>query len=229
MDEKIYNDELKVDLMKIKIDDNPDTEEDLKKHLLEATFIVPVEKKSKKEGEVDLVLLSDQNGEHYFQAYTDKESFEKWDSYEDYDMFTITFDKYAHALISGSSSIKGLVINPFTENVPLKREFIEYVFGSNKIKVEVIKDYPKKELKVIKEVLKEVKEVNKAYLFKMFKAGVEGYLLIVETDKESNKRIYDKIGNKVIKKIDQINLEIGDSKDPKYKEMLKGNDPIYVK
>ena len=62
MDKEIYNDELKIDLMKIKIDNNPDTEESIIKNILKATFIVPVEKNGKKD-EVEIVL---ENAEEYF-------------------------------------------------------------------------------------------------------------------------------------------------------------------
>ncbi|MBR4262355.1 MAG: enhanced serine sensitivity protein SseB C-terminal domain-containing protein [Bacilli bacterium] len=226
MDEKIINDELKVDLMKIKIDANPETEESFKNNLLKATFIVPVVKTEKKD-EVDIVLLSNPEGENFFQAYTDIDAYEKWSDYKDYELFTISFDQYANALINGDENLKGLVINPFTENVPLEREYIRYVFNSNKVSVEVITDYPKEELKVIKKVLKEVEEVKSAYLLKMYKANIPGYLLVIDTGKKNNKRIFDKIGNKVINNIEHINLEIFDINDEKVKPMIDSIKPIY--
>ena len=226
MDEKIINDELKVDLMKIKIDANPETEESFKNNLLKATFIVPVVKTEKKD-EVDIVLLSNPEGENFFQAYTDIDAYEKWSDYKDYELFTISFDQYANALINGDENLKGLVINPFTENVPLEREYIRYVFNSNKVSVEVITDYPKEELKVIKKVLKEVEEVKSAYLLKMYKANIPGYLLVIDTGKKNNKRIFDKIGNKVINNIEHINLEIYDINDEKVKPMIDSIKPIY--
>ena len=226
MDEKIINDELKVDLMKIKIDANPETEESFKNNLLKATFIVPVVKTEKKD-EVDIVLLSNPEGENFFQAYTDIDAYEKWSDYKDYELFTISFDQYANELINGDENLKGLVINPFTENVPLEREYIRYVFNSNKVSVEVITDYPKEELKVIKKVLKEVEEVKSAYLLKMYKANIPGYLLVIDTGKKNNKRIFDKIGNKVINNIEHINLEIFDINDEKVKPMIDSIKPIY--
>lgn len=226
MDEKIFNDELKVDLMKIKIDANPETEESFKNNLLKATFIVPVVKTEKKD-EVDIVLLSNPEGENFFQAYTDIDAYEKWSDYKDYELFTISFDQYANALINGDENLKGLVINPFTENVPLEREYIRYVFNSNKVSVEVMTEYPKEELKVIKKVLKEIEEVKTAYLLKMYKSNIPGFLLVIDTGKKNNKRIFDKIGNKVINNIEHINLEIFDINDEKIKPMIDSIKPIY--
>jgi hypothetical protein len=225
MDENMYNDKLKVDLMKIKLDDNPDTAEDLRIDLLHSKLIIPVEK-TDKEDEVNIALLSNAEGDNFFQAYTDIESFEKFKDHDKYDTFTISFDEYASALIN-EDNIKGLVFNPFTDNVPLEKEYIKYVFNSNKVRVETVKDYPKEELKVIKEVLKEVKEVKCAYLLKMFKANEPGWLLVIDTGKDKNKRIFDKIGNKVIKKIEQINLEITDINDEHIKPMLDNMKHIY--
>ncbi len=226
MDEKIYNDELKVDLMKIKIDSNPETIDSLRQNLLKAHFIIPVEK-SKKKDELNIALLTNDQDEKYFQAYTDIDAYNKLPNFEDYDTFTISFDQYAHALISGDSTITGLVINPFTENVPFNKDFIKNVFSSNKVRIEVLNIYPKKELKVIKDVLKEIKEVKSAYLFKMYKLNQEGFLLVVETSKEDNKRLFDKIGNRIVKNIDKINLEIGSTKDERFIPMIKDIDPIY--
>ena len=124
MNEKIYNDELKVDLMKIKIDNNPDTEKNLVRNLLKSTLIVPVEKNGKKD-EVEIVLLTNPQDDHYFQAYTDIDEYEKWSDYKNYDTFYMTFDQYASSLINGEEFLKGMVINPFSENITFDRESIK--------------------------------------------------------------------------------------------------------
>ena len=157
--------------MKIKIDNNPDTEESIIKNILKATFIVPVEKNGKKD-EVEIVLLTNPNDEHYFQAYTDMDEYKKWYDYKKYDTFYFTFDQYANSLINGEDFLKGMVINPFSENISFNRDSIKYIFNSNKTSVEIINKYPKEELKVIKSVLKEIKEVKKAYLLKMLKNNI---------------------------------------------------------
>lgn len=226
MDEQVYNDKLKIDLMKIKIDSNPETEESLRNDLLNSKLIIPVEK-TDKEDEFNIALLTNSNGDNYFQAYTDEDAYKKWNDYDKYNMFTISFDEYANSLINGDDFLKGLVINPFTDNVPLERDYINYVFNSNKVRVEITNDYPEKELKVIKKVLKEVKEVECAYLLKMLKNNNPGWLLVIDTGKDHNKRVFDKIGNRVIKNIDNINLDITDIEDKNIKPMLDNMKTIY--
>ena len=226
MSEELYNDELKVDLMKIKIDNNPDTIESLRKNMLKSTFIVPVEKKSKKD-EVEIVLLTNPKEEHFFQAYTDMEEYNKWPDYKKYDTFYLTFDQYASSLINGEEFLKGMVFNPFSENITIDRESIKYIFNSNKTSVEIITEYPKDILKVIKDVLKSITEVKSAYLLKMLKNNISGYLLVIDTGKKSNKRIFSKILKEIKEKIEQINLDITDINDDNIKPLLENMKTIY--
>ena len=43
--------------------------------------------------------------------------------------FVLTFDEYANIVISSSEEVKGLVINPFNENIILDKEFLKYFGG----------------------------------------------------------------------------------------------------
>ena len=226
MDKEIYNDELKIDLMKIKIDNNPDTEESIINNILKATFIVPVEKNGKKD-EVEIVLLTNPNDEHYFQAYTDMDEYKKWYDYKKYDTFYFTFDQYANSLINGEDFLKGMVINPFSENISFNRDSIKYIFNSNKTSVEIINKYPKEELKVIKSVLKEIKEVKKAYLLKMLKNNISGYLLVIDTEKKNNIKVFTNISNEIKSKIEKINIDITDVNDKNIKPLLENMKTIY--
>ena len=120
-----------------------------------------------------------------------------------------------------------MVFNPFSENITIDRESIKYIFNSNKTSVEIITDYPKDILKVIKDVLKSITEVKSAYLLKMLKNNISGYLLVIDTGKKSNKRIFSKISKEIKEKIEQINLDITDINDDNIKPLLENMKTIY--
>ena len=155
------------------------------------------------------------------------DEYKKWYDYKKYDTFYFTFDQYANSLINGEDFLKGMVINPFSENISFNRDSIKYIFNSNKTSVEIINKYPKEELKVIKSVLKEIKEVKKAYLLKMLKNNISGYLLVIDTEKKNNIKVFTNISNEIKSKIEKINIDITDVNDKNIKPLLENMKTIY--
>ena len=126
---EIRNDELKTAMITLKLQNDKESEKYFIEELKNAYFLIPAEKTDSND-ELTFMLLCDQEGNNYFQGYTDKDEYNKWFDKDNSTEFVLTFDEYANIIISSSEEVKGLVINPFNENIILDKEFLKYAFSS---------------------------------------------------------------------------------------------------
>ena len=118
---EIRNDELKIAMITLKLDDSKENEDYFKSELRKAYFLIPAVDDNK-ENEFTFMLLSDQNNNNYFQAYTDLDEYNKWSSSNESKNVELTFDELSNIVISSEEEVKGLTINPFSENTILNKE-----------------------------------------------------------------------------------------------------------
>ncbi|MBQ7104586.1 MAG: enhanced serine sensitivity protein SseB C-terminal domain-containing protein [Bacilli bacterium] len=225
---EIRNDELKTAMITLKLQDDKESENYFIEELRKAFFIVPAVDDGKSD-ELTLMLLSDQNNNNYFQAYTDLDEYNKWSKEEKAKYFILRFDEYANIVISSDEEVKGLVINPFTENIIVDKDFLNRTFKMGKIFIDEEKECSKEVKSIIKKVLKQEDKVLKGYLFNIEKDNIPGYLLVLETKAKDKKKLFDEVGTEILKHVEQINIDIIDSKDNAVKEILKNKKEIYVK
>jgi len=225
---EIRNDELKMSIITLKLQDDKESEEVFINELKNSYFLIPAVNDNKKD-ELTFMLLCDQKNNNYFQAYTDKDEYNKWDEAINSKNFVLTFDELANIVISSGEEIKGLVINPFTENVILNKEYLEKIFKINKIFIDKLKKCPTKVKNVITKVLKQQEQVKEAYLLYIEKNNIPGYLLIIDSDIKDQNKLYDKIGKNVTDNIDQINIDIISTNDEIAKEVIKDKKVFYTK
>lgn len=225
---EVRNDELKVAMITLKLQDDKESEDIFIEALKKAYFLIPSIDDHKKD-ELTFMLLCDQNNNNYFQAYTDEEEYNKWPDSINSKSFILTFDEYANIVINSDEEVKGLVLNPFTQNIILDKDFLNKIFTMDKIYIDEVSKCPTEIQKLIKNVLIEKKEINKAYLMNMKKKNIPGYLLIIDSDIKNKKKLYEEIGNEIIKNIEQINIDIISSKDNFVQDIIKGKKAFYTK
>ena len=121
-----------VAMITLKLQDDKENEEIFIKELKKAYFLIPSVNDNKKD-ELTFMLLCDQDNNDYFQAYTDEEEYNKWPDAINSKSFILTFDEYANIVINSEEQVKGLVINPFTQNIILNKDFLNNIFIIDKI------------------------------------------------------------------------------------------------
>lgn len=225
---EIRNDELKTAMITLKLQDDKESEDLFIEELRNAFFIIPAVDDGKND-ELTLMLLNDQNQDHYFQAYTDIDEYNKWTPEDKSKYFILRFDEYANIVISSDDEVKGLVINPFTENVILDKTFLTKIFKMGKIFIEEEKECSKEIKDIVNNVIKKEDKVLKAYLFNIEKDNIPGYLLIIENKVRDKKKLFDNIGMEILKQVEQLNIDIIDAKDDLAVEIIKNRKAIYVK
>lgn len=225
---EIRNDELKTAMIKLKLQNDKEAEDEFISEVRKAFFLIPAVNDDK-DDELSFMLLADQNEKNYFQAYTDLDEYNKWSDSKNSKHFILTFDEYANIVTSSDDEVAGLVINPFTENIILNKEILHKIFVMDKIFIDEVKDCPKKEKDVIKKALASQKEITKAYLMYIEKSGIPGFLLIIESKAKDKKELYDKIAKYITENIDQINIDIMSTTDDIAKDVIKNKKEFYNK
>ena len=123
---EIRNDELKVAMITFKLQDDQESEEYFKNELTKGYFLLPTID-DKKTDEFTFILLSDQNNNNYFQVYTDLDEYNKWSNSENSKNLVLNFDELTNIIISSGDEVKGLVLNPFNENIVLDKNYLKTI------------------------------------------------------------------------------------------------------
>lgn len=71
-----------------------------------------------------LMVIADDEGNYYFPMFTSMEELRKWDKDEEVQSLVMTFDQYLPFVKVAQNDIQGIVIDPYSENVPLSCEYI---------------------------------------------------------------------------------------------------------
>ena len=225
---EIRNDELKVAMITLKLQEDKESEDYFKEQLKNAYFLVPAVDDGNDE-QLNFMLLSDQNNNNYFHVYTDLDEYEKWPSNKESKYFILTFDELARIVITSDDEINGLSINPFSENIILNKDYLNEIYATGKIFISDKNTCPKKTKDNIIKVLKENKTVNKAYLFDIQKNNIPGYLLIIDSSSKDKNKLHAKIGESIVDSIPKLNIDIISSTDKIAKEIIKDTKEIYKK
>ena len=110
---------------------NPRTELDMIHAILAAKFLSPVkfsapilDGKVPPNTSVQYYLLTNSKEEQFYMLFTDRGELEKWSKGEQRDTFTAPVQIFPELLKKSKESIKGVVINPFSQSIMLTGEMI---------------------------------------------------------------------------------------------------------
>lgn len=182
--------------------------------LLKARLLCPVELETplpvedapvKIEGKIKIFGLNDQDGRSFLMAFTDAEELKKWRDKEEEQIMVWSIARYANILLKQGCPHEGVVINPFGENIIVKREYLpkllQRIRAAQKPLVvgeeEVITDYsgyPEGLIPALCAYLSQSGDVERAYMTEMTKEDEQDYLLIVDT-KENPRYLFPCINN----------------------------------
>ena len=228
VNQEIRNDELKIAMISFKLQDVQASENEFLEKLRMAFFLVPIVD-DKKRDEFTFMLLEDQDNNNYFQGYTDIDEYNKWIDSNNSKHLVLTFDEYANIIINSGEEVKGLVLNPFGENIILDKNILNTIFNMDKVFIDEIGDVPTNVKKKIKKIVKENDKINEAYLMNMKKSNIPGYLLIINTKVRNKKKLFSQIGEEIKKNFDEINIDIMPTSDNIAHDVIKGKEPFYKK
>jgi len=149
---------------------------------------------------ISLVGISDSSGAHFLMAFTDRDEFSKWNKGSYQQTIVYSFDDYKAALTSDDTPYQGVVLNPFGDNIVLRKEIFtggnapfQTAKRNESIMIGQPKDYPSHMVEKLKQYLRSMRLVDTAYLLWMVRGEEAGYLLVLGT-KASPQKLFPSIG-----------------------------------
>lgn len=225
---EIKNEELKKSMKSLIEAKTEENENIFIDELRKAYFLVPT-LKNDKNSELTIMLLVNNQNEHYFQAYTDMDSYNEWQESSLSNSYVLTFDEYAHIISSSDDTIRGMVLNPFNENIIIDKDTIKDIFNMDKMTIDQESSCDEQIVDTIEKIITIEQSITKAYIFNAKKENVPGYLLVLENDHSNQKELFSQVGNKIIEEIGEINIDIIDADDEIAKEVISQRKPFYEK
>ena len=230
----------------------PRHELDMINGLLSARFMSPVifsepviDGKISKNAKIQQYMLNNKEGDHFFLAFTDPEAMEKWQKEEKRDFVLLNLAELL-ALINHAKEeeIKGVVINPFVQNLTLTKELL---LNLPKRQQELLKTVPprfllgkpKEEPEELEEALsryfkKKQKAVQEAWMLMALREGTKKPRLMLVVDYEGEpedaKELFPAIieeAKAYLKEDEGMDVVRRDGKFAE--DVLSKNDPFYQK
>ncbi|EST10696.1 enhanced serine sensitivity protein SseB [Sporolactobacillus laevolacticus] len=167
------------------------------KELEKATFLLPA--KLIDNNKLNIIRIVDNAGNEYIPAFTDWENLIQSNDHSISQSVVFTLSDYVKILHS-DPSIRGIVINAYTQNLVLKRENLglsnkqKNIKRGESISIGIPKDYPFELVNNLKNFFSNVGYVKSAYLLQMIRNNLDkSILLVIETDNDYN-NAFDEIG-----------------------------------
>lgn len=234
------------------------TEEEFVRELLSAQFLMPAEFETpmplpkpgegpiQVQGKLKMFVLNAQNQESYLMAFTDAEEMRKWQKEGKQHVLLWRFPQYANILLKPDCPHIGFVINPYGENVIVKKDFIErimkrlklvtptqkpFVLGGEPERAAVktdYSDYPDGLAEAVIEYVKNSGDVELAYLMNVTKGEEKELLMVVKTT-ENPRYLFPCIQNAAEPKLAGYTLNILSLDTDVAKAAVQGQQPIFAR
>lgn len=194
---------------------------------------------------MQLPLLTAPDGSKYYPAFTDWQELNKWHEILEPKTLLLTFEDYA-ALVLKDEDTKGIVINPFGENMMVDRPLLQHlkqkkemllhgktilpIDKNEKISVAEAAEFPAEMVKKITAELKEEACVEKAWLRLMKRKEEISYLFVADIALPGNREaVFDRVANAARPFLKGMHINMTTCQEEFGKNAVEGADPFYKK
>ncbi len=149
----------------------------------------------RKDTKIKIPMITSQSGGNFYPVFTDHEELAKWEQMVKPDTLVLSFDEYT-ALVLENEKAMGIVINPFSDNFVLDRKMLVHLKTQKNLRVKGVsqsritkdtkvmvgepKEYPAAMAEAMREHMRKVPAVKRAWLRLMVRDNVQSFLVIVE-------------------------------------------------
>lgn len=194
---------------------------------------------------MQLPLLTAPDGSKYYPAFTDWQELNKWHEILEPKTLLLTLEDYL-ALVLRNEDTKGIVINPFGENMMVDRPLLEHlkqkkemlmqgktilpIDKNEKISLAEAAEFPAEMVKKITAELKEEACVEKAWLRLMKRKEEVSYLFVADIALPGNREaVFDRVANAARPFLKGMHINMITCQEEFGKNAVKGVEPFYEK
>jgi len=149
---------------------------------------------------IRIPMLSDDNGYPLHIAFTDWDALLMWWNLPDQQTLIVPFKELPQMVLREDSQCVGVVINPNSTNIFLRREYLAQISGlANKYSVEKDTEvligepaeYPHELAAALIKHFSTIRAVNKAWLLLMSKGGEQSFLIVIDCSRDTDKVLHE--------------------------------------
>lgn len=158
--------------------------------LANARLLLPII--SNDNNKIRMIRINDENGKEYLPVFTDLTSLKEFNNFQ---ALPLTFIEFSE-ILDRDSSIIGVAINPYTENLVLTKENLSYLKSiqlKNSISFGIPKEYPSMLIAALSKLFDKDQKIEKAFLSQVVREGEISLLLLID-DSSHDKKIFKDIG-----------------------------------
>lgn len=249
----VTNPDLIAVMEKLKTEVGNESQAEFIKELEKAHFLAPVNITPPPEGGdetgktvlkqetlIQFQMITDNDGKSFFLVFTDWFELKKWQDKPNQQTLIITFDDVCAMVLKDTDKSSGFVINPFGQNILLRKPHIRMIKGQasaqkhtverdTKVMIGEPKEYPRDLTDALKNHLKTVKEVKKAYLMLMVKDNEQSFLIVVDF-RGDHKSTFDGIAAAAAPHLKQGQfIDMVPANESFGQSAIKGKKPFYTR
>lgn len=194
---------------------------------------------------MQLPLLTAPDGSKYYPAFTDWQELNKWHEILEPKTLLLTLEDYL-ALVLRNEDTKGIVINPFGENMMVDRPLLEHlkqkkemlmqgktilpIDKNEKISLAEAAEFPTEMVKKITAELKKEACVEKAWLRLMKRKEEVSYLFVADIALPGNREaVFDRVANAARPFLKGMHINMITCQEEFGKNAVEGVEPFYEK
>lgn len=194
---------------------------------------------------MQLPLLTAPDGSKYYPAFTDWQELNKWHEILEPKTLLLTLEDYL-ALVLKNEDTKGIVINPFGENMMVDRPLLEHlkqkkemlmqgktilpIDKNEKISLAEAAEFPAEMVKKITAELKEEACVEKAWLRLMKRKEEISYLFVADIALPGNREaVFDRVANAARPFLKGMYINMTTCQEEFGENAVEGVEPFYQK
>lgn len=192
----------------------------------------------KEDTRVSFILLSLSEGDCFFPAFTSWEELRKWRREPGVRALITTFEDYLSMILPKTDGASGFVIDPFGENLLLRRELMlrlrdksdKLPKAGEQVTLGQPKEFPVELAQALKKALKTQRQAHRAFLQLMVRGTAQSYLLVLDHPENTDcQAIYDALAEAAKPYLKELPLDIVCLRDELGQKATEGREPFYVR
>ncbi|WP_289197233.1 enhanced serine sensitivity protein SseB C-terminal domain-containing protein [uncultured Dubosiella sp.] len=247
------NQQLKDALVALRKEENQQTINDMARTLRDTSVLAPAmwdqEPQKDENGQlvfepntkIQLMIMQDAQGNMYFPMFTSFEELKQANHDDTVHALVLSFDQFMSFVDMAKGQIQGIVLDPFTENVPIDVEFLEGVARTKKTVIKPTKLKKGDQLQVreplkkvealisaLNEEAQKIPSIQEVYLKERLEGDDVHWLVIVDMNPQDPK-LFQRLGEACRGKTDGKDMEFIFSTMQVAQQIMADSTPIYIK
>lgn len=189
---------------------------------------------------IQLMIIEDEQGNCYFPFFTDLEEVNAWKANQQ--TLLLSFEQWIRFTDMAKNQVKGVIINPMSEQFPIVQELIQNLkqVHQSQVSQNHLKAGEKihlmdpsldiQEMKtIIQHICSEMEDIQSVYVKERFVENQGSHWFILVDSKKEDPLYFEKIGQSLIGHTHQKKIEFMFANTPLAEEIIKKSQPIYEK